>query len=151
MQIYAGDIVEVIFTCAANESGTINLTAALLDEKTFREGYTRLSQSELELTRFSTTAVDGTILCNRDGLLYTSIPQNGNWQVYVDGVAVESTLVGDAMVAVPLTKGYHEIAFRYHNEAFALGWKVSALCAAVFAGLYFWIYPARNKKGKYAK
>ena len=150
-QVYAGDIVEVIFTCAANESGTINLTAALLDEKTFREGYTRLSQSELELTRFSTTAVDGTILCNRDGLLYTSIPQNGNWQVYVDGVAVESTLVGDAMVAVPLTKGYHEIAFRYHNEAFALGWKVSALCAAVFAGLYFWIYPARNKKGKYAK
>ena len=150
-QVYAGDIVEVIFTCAANESGTINLSAALLDEKTFREGYDLLSQSVLELTDFSTTAVDGTILCNRDGLLYTSIPQNGNWEVYVDGALVESTLVGDAMVAVPLSKGYHEIAFRYHNDAFALGWKISALCTAVFLGLYFWIYPARNKKGKYAK
>ena len=150
-QVYAGDLVEVIFSCAANESGTINLTAALLDEATFRAGYSRLSQSVLELTDFSTTAVDGTILCNRDGLLYTSIPQNGNWEVLVDGVSVESTLVGDAMVAVPLTKGYHEIAFRYHNDAFALGWKVTALCTAIFAGLTFWIYPARNKKGKYAK
>ena len=150
-QVYAGDLVEVIFSCAANESGTINLTAALLDEATFRAGYSRLSQSVLELTDFSTTAVDGTILCNRDGLLYTSIPQNGNWEVLVDGVSVESTLVGDAMVAVPLTKGYHEIAFRYHNDAFALGWKVTALCAAIFVGLTFWIYPARNKKGKYAK
>ena len=150
-QVYAGDLVEVIFSCAANESGTINLTAALLDEATFRAGYSRLSQSVLELTDFSTTAVDGTILCNRDGLLYTSIPQNGNWEVLVDGVSVESTLVGDAMVAVPLTKGYHEIAFRYHNDAFALGWKVTALFTAIFAGLTFWIYPARNKKGKYAK
>ena len=150
-QVRAGDVVEITLSCDANTNGTIHISAALMDDAIFWEGYSRLSQSTLELTGFSTTAVDGTILCNRDGLLYTSVPQNGNWYVYVDGEAVEPVLVGDAMVAVPLTKGYHEIALRYHNAAFSLGWKITVVCTAIVAGLYLWIYPARKKKGKYAK
>ena len=150
-QVGIGDVVEIFIDCAANESGTINISAALMNDATFQEGYSHLSQSVLELTRFSTTALDGTILCNRDGLLYTSIPQNGNWHVYVDGVEAESQLVGNAMLAVPLTKGYHEIALRYRNPAFSWGWKVSVLSAAALLGLYLWVYPAKKKKGKYAK
>ena len=150
-QVRSGNVVEVTLSCDANTSGTIHISAALMDDDVFWEGYSRLSQSTLELTSFSTTAVDGTILCNRDGLLYTSVPQNGNWYVYVDGEAVEPVLVGDAMVAVPLTKGYHEIALRYDNPAFSLGWKITVVCTAILAGLYLWIYPARKKKGKYAK
>lgn len=150
-QVRPGDVVEVALSCNANETGTVHILAALADEAVFWSGYDRLSQSHLELDYFSTTEIDGSILCNRDGLLYTSIPQNGNWYVYVDGVLTESTLVGDAMVAVPLTKGFHEIAFRYHNSAFSLGWKVSFISTAILLGLYFWVYPARKKKGKYAK
>ena len=150
-QVRPGDVVEVALSCNANETGTIHILAALTDEAVFWSGYDRLSQSLLELDYFSTTEIDGTILCNRDGLLYTSIPQNGNWYVYVDGEPAEIKLVGNAMVAVPLSKGYHEILFRYHNDAFSIGWKVSFASAAVLLGLYFWIYPARKKKGKYAK
>ena len=150
-QVYTGDVVEVSLPCKANESGTINIHAAVLDEDIFRQGYNLLSQSVLELTSFSSTAVDGTILCNRDGLLYTSIPQNGNWKVYVDGKSVDLSLVGEAMIAVPLTKGYHEVAFRYHSSAFAWGWKISVLSAAAFVGLYYLVYPNSKKKGKYAK
>ena len=150
-QVGIGDVVEIAIDCASNESGTINISAALMNDAVFQEGYSRLSQSVLELDRFSTTALDGTILCNRDGLLYTSIPQNGNWHVYVDGVEVESQLVGNAMLAVPLTKGYHEIALRYRNPAFSWGWKISVLSAAALFSLYFWIYPTKKKKGKYAK
>ena len=150
-QVRPGDVVEVVLWCDANESGTMHILAALTDESVFWKGYERLNQSVLELDYFTTTEIEGTILCNRDGLLYTSIPQNGNWFVYVDGELTESTVVGDAMVAVPLTKGYHELAFIYYNRAFAIGWKVSFVSAAILLGLYFWIYPARKKKGKYAK
>ena len=58
--------------------------------------------STLQLTTFEDTLVEGTINCNRDGLLYTSIPQNGNWVAYVDGEPAEIRLVGDAMVSVEL-------------------------------------------------
>ena len=150
-QVGIGDVVDIAIACNANESGTINISAALLNGEIFQEGYSRLSQSVLELERFTSDKVDGTILCNRDGLLYTSIPQNGNWQVYVDWEPVETQLVGDAMLAIPLSKGYHEIALRYHNPAFSLGWKITVLSSALLLGLYLWIYPARKKKGKYAK
>ena len=150
-QVKVGDVVDVALSCEANESGSMNISAAIMDGPVFWAGYEKLSKSTLELTNFSTTKVDGTILCDRDGLLYTSIPQDGNWHVYVDGQETETVLVGEAMTAVHLSKGYHEVSFRYHNEAFALGWKVSLLCTAILMGLYFWIYPAQNKKGKYSK
>ena len=150
-QVEVGDVVEVSLACDANETGTIHISAALMNDTVFWEGFNRLSQSVLELTQFSTTALDGTILCNRDGLLYTSIPQNGNWYVYVDGEPAEVQLVGNTMVAVSLSKGYHEISFRYHNAAFSFGWKISLLCTGILVSLYFWIYPAKKKKGKYAK
>jgi len=150
-QVEPGDVVDVALACEPGETGTIHISAALMNDDVFQAGFSRLSQSVLELDRFSTTAVDGTILCNRDGLLYTSIPQNGNWYVYVDGELAQTQLVGDAMMAVPLSKGYHEVSFRYHNAAFSLGWKITLLCSGILAGLYFWIYPAKKKKGKYAK
>ena len=105
----------------------------------------------MELTDFSTARLSGTITCARDGLLYTSIPQNGNWHVYVDGKEAETVLVGEAMTAVYLEEGYHEVIFRYRNPAFTLGCVISLLSTGVLAGLYFWIYHARKKKGKYQK
>ena len=150
-QVQPGDVVEVTLRCDANQSGTIQISAALMDDNVYQAGYNRLSQSTLELTDFSTTAVDGTILCNRDGLLYTSIPQNGNWSVYVDGELADCVLVGDVMIGVSLTKGYHEISLRYHNAAFSMGCKISLLCAAVLAVLYLSVNSSRKRKGKYAK
>jgi uncharacterized membrane protein YfhO len=122
-----------------------------MEETAFWEGYEKLSASTLELTDFSTTKVSGTIDCNRDGLLYTSIPQNGNWHAYVDGKETQTVLVGDAMLAIHLTEGYHEITFRYRNTAFTYGWMISLASTAVLVGLWAWIYPKGKPKGKYAK
>ena len=150
-QVKVGDVVDVALSCDAYESGNMQISAAILDETAFRKGYEVLNRSVLELTDFTTTRLSGTIQCDRDGLLYTSIPQNGNWRVYVDGKAAETVLVGEAMTAVYLEEGYHEVIFRYRNPAFTIGCVISLLSAGALVGLYFWIYPAMKKKGKYAK
>ena len=100
-------------------------------------------------TTFKNTFVEGTINCNRNGVLYTSIPQDGNWRATVDGKPVDIVLIGDAMVGLLLSQGEHTVTFTYHNAAFSLGWKISLACAAVFAGLYLSIYRPKSKKGKY--
>ena len=92
--------------------------------------------------------MEGTIDCDRDGLLYTSVPQNGNWSVKVDGKPAEIKLVGDCMVAVNLTKGVHTVRLMYHNAAFSLGWKISLACAAVFGGLAWSVYRPDKKYKK---
>ena len=147
--VQPGDIIEVHLTCKANEQGTITLRAGILDDDVFQRGYEILSASTLELTTFKNTFVEGTIHCNRNGVLYTSIPQDGNWRATVDGKPADIVLIGDAMVGLLLSEGEHTVTFIYHNAAFSLGWKISLACAAVFAGLYFSIYQPKRKKGKY--
>ena len=151
--VQAGDVIDVRIICPAGESGTMTVGAAILNPERFREGYEVLNASTLELTKFKSTRVEGTIECDRDGLLYTSIPQNGNWQATVDGHPVETAVVGDCMLALPLSAGSHSIRLTYHNAAFSLGWKLSLACAAIFAVLIMTCYrdELRRRAGKYAR
>ena len=146
-----GDVVELKATCkTAGESSNMTISAAVLNQARFEQAFAELRASTLELTEFANTEIIGTIECDRDGLLYTSIPQNGNWHVEVDGEEAEAVAVGESMTSVMLTEGTHEVRFFYHNKAFALGWKISLACAAVFA-LLVWCRSRNVKEGKYQK
>ena len=138
--VEVGDDIWVDVWCRPNENGNLHVRVGVLDDAVFQQGYEILNASTLELTKFKDTKVEGTISCNRDGLLYTSIPQNGNWHVYVDGEEVETRLVGDAMIAVDLTAGEHEITFRYRNKAFTAGLIVTILCALAFWGIAAYVH-----------
>ena len=165
-----GDEVEVIIECAADVDSAVQVKGYMLDSELFWEGYEILNASTLQLTEFSTTYISGVIDCDRDGLLYTSIPQcgndrteqeidedgkvhkattspEGNWVVYVDGVKTDNVLVGNSMVAVELTKGIHTVELRYENKAFEYGSLISFACAAVFGGIVLADYLRKRKKG----
>ena len=148
--VCAGDEVQVTATCqSANESGSLTVSAAVLDMEAFENCYNILAASTLELTEFTTTKVSGTIDCNRDGLLYTSIPQNGNWFAVVDGAPAETVAVGEAMVGVLLTEGSHQVTFEYRNQAFDWGWKISLVSALIFAVLLYVDNQKHRPVGKY--
>ena len=149
--VVPGDTIELRITCKDNETGTTNITAAVMNEDIFREGYEVLAASVLDLTNFKTTDLEGTIDCDRDGLLYTSIPQNGNWFAEVDGKEAEIVLVGDAMIALPMTAGSHTVRFYYRNSAFTIGLGITLVCAAVFALAVYVKHPPKKDKGKYQK
>ena len=127
-----GDFVELNVYIGANESGTINVANGVINDQVFRAGYDILSRSTMDITEFSSTRIVGNVNCLQDGLLYTSIPSDGNWKVLVDGKETEPTLIGNAMVGVMLTKGSHTVTFVYKNMAFYIGLGVSVFCLAVF-------------------
>jgi uncharacterized membrane protein YfhO len=169
--VQPGDVVEVIVECPVNTSTAAQIKAYLLDEAVFWNGYEILAASVLELTGFSGTRISGIIDCNRDGLLYTSVPQcgnerteryvdedgkahlattspEGNWTVYVDGVKAEHVLVGDAMIAVELTEGLHTVELRYENKAYEYGKRITFGCAGVFGAIVLchWLIRRKTKK-----
>ncbi len=148
-----GDVVEVKMNCKKNENGTFRISAAVLDESLFRQGYNILADSVLNVTKFNNTKIEGTIDCHRDGILYTSIPQNGNWYAYVDDAPAETVSIGNVMVGLLMTEGTHNVRFVYRNSAFALGWKITFACVVVFGAAYLLIYQPsfRRKKGKYER
>ena len=152
--VAVGDVIEVRAICKADENSTMTIGAAILDQDLFWQGYEILNASTLELTTFESSYIKGMIRCDRDGLLYASIPQNGNWEVKVDGKPAQIQLVGDCMIGVELTEGQHLVEYTYRNPAFALGWKISLLCAAVFGFLTYGSGSLKNptrKRGKFER
>ena len=97
--------------------------------------------------------MEGTIVCDRDGVLYTSIPQDGNWVATVDGKPAQIISIGDVMIGLNLSEGSHTVAFTYKNKAFAIGWKISLLCFALLAVVYYLKNKPQPhvKKGRYQK
>ena len=87
-----------------------------------------------------------TIDCNRDGLLYTSIPQNGDWTAYVDGEPAEIALVGDCMVGLHLTEGSHTVEFRYVSPSFRWGGLITLGSGLVFGAILLADYLIRKKR-----
>ncbi len=150
--VVMGDKIEIHAKCKSNgESGTMTITGAVLNPERFRAGYEVLAASQLELVDFSNTRVEGNITCDRDGLLYTSVPQNGNWSVEVDGKPAEITLIGDVMIGVELKEGDHQVVLIYHNDAFSLGWKITLGCAIVLMVLAYVSKQITPKQGKFEK
>jgi len=155
--VKTGDRIDIRIVCDAGENSTMTLDAAVLDGDVFARGYEILNASTWQLTEFESDYAAGDIHCDRDGLLYVSIPQNGNWTVLVDGEPGQTVTVGDCMLSVFLTEGEHHVEYLYRNEAFHLGWKVTLGCAAVFLLLIQlvckpdWRSVITRKRGKYEK
>ena len=149
--VVPGDEIEIQLTCKSNEKGTTRIHCGVLNETHFREAYDKLAASTLNLTEFNNTHLEGTIQCDRDGVLYTSIPQNGNWHATVDGEPAQIVLIGDTMCGLLLSSGEHTVSFTYKNTAFTLGLVVSLLCLAAVALLYWFLYKPGRKKGRFEK
>lgn len=61
-----------------------------MDEDKFKEAMTKLSAGGLNVTSYSDTRITGTITADKSGLMFTSIPYDKSWTVYVDGTPVST-------------------------------------------------------------
>lgn len=150
-QVHPGDRVRIALDCGANwQNAKYNILASILDEAVVKDAYAQLSQSTLQVTKFEDTLIEGTIHCEKDGLLYTSIPKNdNNWHVFVDGKEAQITLIGDAMIGVMLKEGTHQITFRYENKVFRIGMIVSLVCVFVFICILLTTFLVKRHKRNY--
>jgi hypothetical protein len=138
--VSTGDKIRVVIPVGANEASSMIVRGAILNDEVYRHAYSLLSMDTMKISQFSNTYIKGHVSVVQDGLLYTSIPQDGHWVAYVDGQKAESTLVGGVMVAVPLTEGDHTVEFRYENASVTLGIACTLLGATGFAAVCFFRY-----------
>ena len=116
-------------------TGSASLNLGFLNSDLFERGYALLADETLQLTQFTDTRVSGSVTALKDGVLYTSIPGDKNWNVFVDGVKSKIVLIDNAMAAVRLSEGAHTVEFRYFNKSLAAGIIVSLASLAIFAAL----------------
>lgn len=141
-----GDVYRIIFDLIDGDSGNLTVSAGVLDEYTFRSDLAKLGTEPLELTEFTDTKITGTVNASKTGLLYTSIPYDSNWTAYVDGKEAEITPIGNAMLAVKLESGNHTVQFRFQNQGYRLGIKISLACLFVLIAFYLVEYRPWDRK-----
>ncbi len=135
----AGDLVNV--RCDMDEDakkGTVQVYVYQLNESVLLEGYNKLKQSVMTLTRFSDTKVEGEITAQKDGCLYLSIPYEEGWTATVDGQKAEIYPIFGAMCAIDLTAGTHTVKLKYTPKGFVAGVILFFVSVAILVLLYMW-------------
>ena len=71
-------------------------------------------------------------------MLYTSIPYDKGWSVYVDGQKANTTAIcKGALTGVMVTAGTHQITFKYTPRGFFQGIIISIISLLILLGLIF--------------
>ena len=130
----AGDKVEIAieFASDASESGTVSLYDYILDEEKYQEMYYKLSAQGLNVTKVRDGKLEGKITAKEDGILFTTIPYDTGWTVWVDGEKTETLAAGDTFLSVRLSAGTHEIKMSYVSPGFWYGLLGSIVCWGIF-------------------
>lgn len=128
------------------------------DETQWKKAYDTLSRQQLQVTNYNSAALEGTIDVVEEGILFTTVPYDKNWKLYVDGVETEILPIWeDTFVAVRLPEGHHTIQLKYHQRGLTAGILVSA-AALISAVILFllgrkgrrdWVLEAPEEKGSY--
>ena len=76
-------------------------------------------------------------------LVFTTIPYDAGWNVYVDGKKVETYRTLSALLSFEVEEGYHTLEFRYMPKCYVVGFMASAVGILLFA---FFIIITKVKK-----
>ncbi len=112
--------------------GSIKIYVYSLNEELLQRGYQKLLSSAVKLDEFSDTKLSGTVNAAETGLCYFSIPYEKGWTAYIDDEKTDIQTVGDAMLAVPVEKGNHNIKLVYFPEGMTLGIMISSIAFIIW-------------------
>ena len=119
-----------------------------LDRTLFESVMTRLGRSGLDITHFSDTHIEGSVnAAQGDRVMFTSIPYDEGWRVYIDGERADLLETSDFLLAFELPEGQHTVELRYLPNCVIIGTALSAVGIASFAAICVVKYRKRRKDG----
>lgn len=105
--------------------GSLKFYAYSLDTTAFKKGYEKLADDgQLKISSYSDTELIGSLTAQENEIVYTSIPYDTNWYVYVDGKRVYSDdifAVSDGLLAFRIGAGSHTVTLRFASRGLQVG------------------------------
>lgn len=120
---------------------SMGLQVYTLESDRYEEAMNKLSNSGLNVTKWSSTSIEGTINASESGNLLFSIPFDKGWSVYIDGRKVTTTSFKDALLMVDLSKGEHTVKLVFTPVNAYLGIVITLISILILIGIYIF-----NKK-----
>lgn len=112
-----------------------------LDQSRFETVISSIQKNDLAISKFSQTHIEGTVnIEGSDDVLMTTIPYSEGWSVSIDGEPVVAETALNSLLAVPISKGEHQVTFTYKTPYLLAGAAVSSVSALSL------IYLSKKKK-----
>ena len=92
-----------------------------INQDNFQKAYDILNRHSLNITEFKESSIIGNISLDESKTVYTSIPYDAGWEVYVDGNKVTTFSIGNALLGFNASKGTHKIKMVYRIPYFRIG------------------------------
>ncbi len=129
--VNAGETVYVdIAIKDTSNRGTLNFYAYGLNQDNFEKGYEKLKSGNFNITEYSDTKLTGTITTSENSAVFTSIPYDINWNIYVDGKRLTSDQIykiSNGLLGFDIEAGEHTVVFSYVSSGLVAGSFVTIL------------------------
>lgn len=121
-----------------SESTSFDFYCYTADDTVVKNMYNSLAGNSLNVESYSDTTIKGTVKAKENCYLYSSIPYDDGWSVYVDGKKAETFEIGGTLLAIELTPGQHKIEYKYFPVGFLYGIIISAVTVFGLCGFYIY-------------
>jgi len=109
-----------------------------LDMSVYKQSFAALAENEFNIEKWNDTCFSGTINIPTDRTtVFTSIPYDANWRVWIDGEEVEVYENLEALVAFDAPVGAHEIVIKYVHKQLHIGLCITAVSIALLLAICF--------------
>lgn len=134
-------------TLTGEDQKTVSVNIYRLLEDNFVQAMAELNEQPLVVTSYSSTQIQATIDVKESGILFTSIPYEEGWTVYVNGIPTQTTAYANAFVSIQLPAGQHTITMKYMPIGLVEGAYIS-LGSLFILLIVILIYLIRHRKAK---
>lgn len=100
-----------------------------IDNNKFVDAYSLLNKYKIELTKFNENKIIGKINLDKDKTIYTSIPYDKGWKVFVNNKETNTFKLNNTLLGFDLKKGKNKIELKYipNNLDIGLGITITTL------------------------
>jgi uncharacterized membrane protein YfhO len=119
-----------------------------LDDEMFKDAVNTLKTGGMNVESFSETHIKGTVESPKDGILFTTLAYEPGWTILIDGEEAEQIpLLDNALIGVPIEKGFHQIEMKFFPNYMNYGILISIFSA--LAVLLIFVYEKKHENDSY--
>ncbi len=117
-----------------------------LDDETFKNAMSRLSEGGFQIEEYTEDYFNGTITVpENQNYIFTSIPYDEGWVITLDGEKIEYDEILEAVIGFSAEPGEHTLSMKYSPKAFNYGMVISITGVIIFILVCIIDYLIRKK------
>jgi len=106
-----------------------------MDNDKFIKAYKCINENKIEISKFNENNIVGNINLEKDKTIYTSIPYDKGWKVYVNNKEIKTFKINNSLLGFDLNKGKNKIELKYVPNNLDIGLSIS-ITTVIFSITY---------------